>query len=209
MQNSRSVTLGGSRIDIKVLFLVTMTILVITALVVAADTWWGIDHHDLMRDPNAIANHPRYFGIISNLGVVLWIASAAVALQAYASLGLKRRGEFSGLLFSGGIFATLMGLDDLFMLHESISVTGLAEPLILLPHALFLAVCCYYAWLMRTETPWLVLGAAIMSFGLSLLFDLYPSYFPGQMLLEEGFKLYGILLFSTYMFLVGHAALRR
>ena len=88
MQNSRSVTLGGSRIDIKVLFLVTMTILVITALVVAADTWWGIDHHDLMRDPNAIANHPRYFGIISNLGVVLWFASAAVAVQAYASLGV-------------------------------------------------------------------------------------------------------------------------
>lgn len=69
--------------------------------VLAADQWWGIDHYDLVRDPNAIANNPNYFGLVSNLGIVLWMVGAVGALQAHAALKGRPGRNFGNLLLFG------------------------------------------------------------------------------------------------------------
>lgn len=197
-----------TRVDIGLIVLVAISVFAIQALVLTADQWWGIDHYDLVRDPNAIAGNPNYFGIVSNLGIVLWIAGAAGALQAYAALGEKRTGHVGGVLLFGGLFAALMGLDDFLMLHESIASTGIPEPAVLMPHALLLALLCYHAWLVRAQTPRLVLATAVVSFGLSLAVDIYPGHFPGQVFIEESFKLLGIAMLTAYLLVVSQSVLK-
>ncbi|WP_411034062.1 hypothetical protein [Shinella sp. BYT-45] len=196
------------RADIALAAFAGMAVLAIQALVLAADQWWGVDHYHLVRDPNAIAGNPNYFGLVSNLGIVLWISGAAGALQARAALGRRPAGHVGGVLLTGGLFAALMGLDDFFMLHESVAGAGVPEPAVLLPHALLLALLCYHAWFVRARTPWRTLAMSVTSFGLSLAVDVYPVHFPAQVFIEESFKLLGIAMLAVYLLAVGQSALK-
>jgi hypothetical protein len=197
-----------ARGEVKLVAAMLAIVIAIQAAVLAADQLWAIDHYDLVRDPNAIANNPNYFGLISNLGIVLWIMGAVGALQAYAALRGRLRGHLLEVLFAGGIFAALMGLDDFFMLHESIATTGIPEPVVLIPHAIFLMVLCYHAFFVRGETPWLILAVAVAAFGLSMAVDLFPVAFGGQVFIEESFKLLGIVFLTAYLVIVSQSALR-
>lgn len=206
---SRPIRFRASGFDVKLALSMGTIVVIVMALAVVAEFALGIDHWDLMRDPNAIAQNPHYFGIISNLGIVLWIAAATGAFQAYAALGRKRFSYTGSLLFYGALFATLMGLDDFLMLHESVEgATGLPEPVILIPHAILLALTCYHGWILRTQTPFIVLAAMVAAFALSFAFDLYSVYFTGQIFLEEGFKLLGIAMLAAYLVVVGQGAMR-
>ncbi len=176
--------------------------------VLAADQWWGIDHYDLVRDPNAIANNPNYFGLVSNLGIVLWMVGAVGALQAHAALKGRPGRNFGSLLLFGGAFSVVMGLDDLFMLHESIATFGIPEIVVLVPHALLLAMLCHQAWPLRSATPWLLLAACVCAFGLSMAVDVYPVDFGGQVFIEESFKLLGIMFLTAYLVMTSQKALR-
>lgn len=194
--------------DLKIAVIVVAVVAIVCQLVLAADQWWGIDHYDLVRDPNAIANNPNYFGLISNLGIVLWMVGAVGALQAYAALKGRQSLDFGGLLLVGGLFMAVMGIDDLFMIHESIATLGIPEPVVLVPHGLLLATLCYQAWLLGIGTPWLLLASGVAAFGLSLAVDVYPSSFGGQVFIEESFKLLGIVFLTTYLVITSQRALR-
>jgi hypothetical protein len=195
-----------ARTEIALVISILAIVVAIKAMVVVAQVWWGIDYYDLVRDPNAIAGNPHYFGIVSNLGIVLWLGGATCALLAHATSRHKRNGTIGTVLFYGGIFAALMGLDDLFMLHES---AGIGEQIVLLPHALLLLIAAFHVWRARAETPWPLFAAAFVSFALSLAFDLCPAHFPGQVFVEESFKLLGIAMLSAYLLLVSLGALKQ
>ncbi|MEO9340394.1 hypothetical protein ABFT80_23555 [Mesorhizobium sp. SB112] len=207
---SKSERSRASRFDILLVFLTGSAVFAVMFLVVIVELIGGIDHWNLVRDPNAIAGNPNYFGIISNLGIVLWIGTATGAFQAYLALGPNRSGNVGSLLFYGAMFATIMGLDDFLMLHESVAgATGLPESIILTPHALLGALMCYHSVMLRTQTPFAALIAVICAFGLSFAFDLYPVYFKGQVFLEESFKLLGISMLAAYLVVVGQDAMRK
>ena len=80
----------------------------------------------LMKDPLAVVPLTQtcchfYYGFISNLGVMLWTAAAAVCL--FASLLLfraNRRSEDATFLLAAGVFTGWLALDDLFMIHEDV-----------------------------------------------------------------------------------------
>jgi hypothetical protein len=194
--------------DIKIAVGIVAVAGTVCLLVLAADQWWGIDHYDLVRDPNAIANNPNYFGLVSNLGIVLWMAGAVGALQAHAAVKHRSGRNFGNLLLFGGTFSAVMGLDDLFMLHESIATFGIPEIVVLVPHALLLTTMCYQAWLLRSATPWLLLASCVGAFGLSMAIDVYPVDFGGQVFIEESFKLLGIMFLTAYLVMTSQKALR-
>lgn len=194
--------------DLKAAAGIAVVAAAICVAVLAADQWWGIDHYDLVRDPNAIASNPNYFGLVSNLGIVLWMVGAVGALQAHAALKGRPGGRFGDVLLVGGAFAAVMGLDDLFMLHESIATFGIPEIVVLVPHALLLLALCYQAWLLRSATPWLLLACGVGGFGLSMAVDVYPVDFGGQVFIEESFKLLGIMFLTVYLVLTSQKALR-
>ena len=86
-----------------------------------------IDPADLLRDPLAVAElKPAecckvYYGAVSNLGVLLWTAGAAIALfGAGLALALGRPAGEAGLLLAAGMLTGFLAIDDLFLVHENV-----------------------------------------------------------------------------------------
>jgi hypothetical protein len=158
----------------------------------------GIDHWNLVRDPNAIAGQPAYFGFYSNVGILAWAAAASIALFSW--LALRRRMAGDGRLRAlrlGGIFMALACLDDLFMLHEHSYLVGIPDKVVMAAYALFLLLFAASTLPVFGRTKWLLLGAALASFAISILLD--RTEFPGSVLMEEVSKLTGISLLAAYL----------
>ena len=69
----------------------------------------------LVRDANAIAQQPNYFGALEHAEIILMCGAGWVAL--YTSMFC--RGQTARFLFLGGLLSLLLATDDLYMLHES------------------------------------------------------------------------------------------
>ena len=178
----------------------------------------------LFRDPMSVAGGEPYFGLVSNLGILVWAAAASICL--FAGFQLRRNGgdplHAGFLLWSGVITATLL-LDDLFLLHEVVylSLFGLHETVLFAGYATLIAI--YLVRYRNTITDFdpLLLGAALAMFAISIFFDkltgprapgiidAHPALHfiqpfvtwinPAATLLEDGPKLAGILVWATYL----------
>src|SRR5262245_7279077 len=83
--------------------------------------WKGISLLWMMRDPADLANLHPLTGFISNLGILFWSASAAVCVFAWRVLRPSDGpAEFSTFLLCSAVFTTILMMDDLFQLHESL-----------------------------------------------------------------------------------------
>ncbi len=158
----------------------------------------GVDHWDLVRDTNAIAGQPAYFGAYSNLGVLAWAAAASVPVFTWLLLRSRMPGdERLRVLGLGGLFAAVAGLDDLFMLHENSYVIGVPDKIVMAGYALFLLVFVASAVSALHRTKWLLLLAAIGCFAASTILD--EQRFPASVLMEEVSKLTGISFLAAYL----------
>lgn len=74
-----------------------------------------------LDDPLSYVSYPSYIGLASNVGILLWCASASVMIFAYLILRKKGfTGESVSFLLVFGLITALLGLDDLFMIHEAV-----------------------------------------------------------------------------------------
>jgi hypothetical protein len=82
----------------------------------------------LLRDPNAIARQPFYYGMLQYAGSVALAATGGIALFSGAVLGkLRPEGSGAAFLALGGLLSLLLAADDLFQLHENMWRIGLGE----------------------------------------------------------------------------------
>ncbi len=190
-----------------IIAVILVSVIMLASLVIA-DKGFGIDYYDLVRDPNAIARNPGYFGIVSNIGIIFWIVGATAALQAFAATAAEEPPALRRTLLTGGLFSTLMGIDDFLMLHEAVATTGIPEEVVLVPHMILLAALCCCAYIVRAETPRFLLVGSVLAMGLSFAADMAPIHVGGATFVEEGFKLVGILFLTTYLVAISHQALR-
>jgi hypothetical protein len=94
-----------------------MLLAVVALLSVARDIPVGM----FMRDPAALADMDPLTGMLSNLGILLWCATAAISLFAAEVLyGAGRTGASRFLFWSATLTMVLM-LDDLFQFHEDLA----------------------------------------------------------------------------------------
>ena len=70
----------------------------------------------VIRDLAQTCGYPIGVGMISNFGILLWGSSAAISL--FVSISKLAEREISKLLLMGGIFSTILCLDDFFLLHD-------------------------------------------------------------------------------------------
>jgi hypothetical protein len=162
----------------------------------------GIPASALVRDPAAIARHPFYYGFFSNLGVLLWSATAGAlwvaGLALRGSPGDARRSSF--LLWFAAT-TTLLGLDDVYMLHEDVYRRFLPGSSVV-PLALYASLLL--AGLMRfhrqvLDSDFGALAIALSGFGVSALFDVTVARpTPLHHYLEDGAKLLGIIAWAGY-----------
>jgi hypothetical protein len=192
------------------------------ALLAGLQPWVAADV--LFRDPLAVAGGEPYFGIVSNLGVLVWAAACAISL--FTGFQLRRIDPSSQvpgfLLWSGAISLVLM-LDDFLLLHEVVYLNLLGLPETVLFAGYGVAVASYLVRYREVIARFdgALLGAALAFFATSLFFDKLtgpraPGFFAGHppldlllplvewiapiaTLLEDGPKLAGIALWGTYL----------
>ena len=153
-----------------------------------------------VRDPVRIMEAPRYVGLLSNLGVLIWCATSIVCLFSYAALRNKTNNkEMSGFLLFAGLLTGILMLDDLFLGHEKVQ-EYIPEAVV---YAGYLAIILFY--LIRftdiiLKTDFLILAFALLFFGLSIAGDIYLIRIPEdfRLLFEDGSKLLGIVSWFTY-----------
>lgn len=184
--------------------------LVLLGVLLVLDLSYGVDYWDLVRDTNAIAGQPAYFGFYSNLGVLVWAVAASIALFGWRSLvGLGVVGRRPLVLFLGGLFAGIACLDDLFMLHEHAHLIGISERMVFAGYALLFLAFAATALQDGHKTQWTLLVASLAFLVLSTLVDLFHLPTPGSalVLIEEVLKLTGIAFLAAYMVTLSFQAL--
>lgn len=189
-------------------FLILALNLMLVGLLVVMDRKYGVDYWTLVRDPNAIAGQPAYYGFYSNIGILLWAAAASTALLAAACL--RQRGSADPRmkpLLLGGLFCALACVDDFFMLHEHSYLIGIPEIVTMAAYALFLLAFAAAALPIAHLGNWVLLVGALAFLALSTLVDVADLTMAGSVLMEEGFKLAGIASLASYLASLSFSAL--
>lgn len=151
----------------------------------------GVEYSFLYRDANAIAGNPFYYGLLENLTAVLMISSGSIIL--FTAMTERWTGpEPFGFSLGMGLLTTVMGLDDLLMLHESAWFIHwrLKEVHVYLVYAALLvfSVACYRRLFLSTPFP--LLAMALSALALAGMGDM----------LELGFKIEDYLEIMGFSF---------
>ena len=186
------------------LYLIPLLVLFAVTL---ASIQMGIPMYKFMRDPASFLKVPVSIGVISNLGVLLWCASATICLFSWAILrGRTSETKLSDFFLYFGLLTILLMLDDLFLFHERLfprlfqvpeNVTYICYGGLTLCGMIIFKRCII-------KTEYLILLVAFIFFGLSLTVDslLHHSIeqFVGhwRILFEDGFKWLGIVSWFGY-----------
>ena len=151
----------------------------------------------VVRDLAQTCGYPIGVGMISNIGILLWGAAASICLFTTFLVGINR--ESSKLLLLGGIFSSVLCIDDLFLLHDRylgpdfLNLTYLAISIFLL---------------VRFRRILKIIGLfnlliSILFLGLSVFFDgviqqIFNQSYESVQLAEEGFKFLGIACWLNF-----------
>lgn len=175
----------------------------------------------MMGDPAVVAGWPVYLGFVSNVGGLLWAAAAGIFLFAFHMQRAFHAGvDASRFFLASGLFVALLGLDDVFMLHDVVLPRYLSIPqsLVIATYALLaLAYLVHFApVLARTAYPVFLAALALLaaSAALDQLQDRFHVAFAGIEFWEDALKLLGIGTWLSYALhasatLLGREAPRR
>lgn len=158
------------------------------------------------RDPAAIADINPFAGVASNLGVMLWNAAAVICLFSGA-ITWRRMDErsFSPFMLCSGLLTTILLLDDFFLIHEYVfpKYFGVNEKVVTLGYGILTLgwMMVFRRFILKTE--YLILLLALVFFALSIFIDVVqyriePVIGDWRILLEDGFKLLGIVAWLGY-----------
>ncbi len=162
----------------------------------------GIPFIKFTRDPAALGFIHPLWGVLSNIGVLIWCSATAICFFTYIltrnKLGMQAQSSF--LLYSGLLTLVLL-LDDFFQFHDFLFPVYLHIPeyviyIIYVGLTLFI-VARFFRLIMTTE--YLVLIIAFSLFGVSIIVDLLteePTLF--RVLAEDGSKFIGIVSWCLY-----------
>lgn len=163
----------------------------------------------LVRDPVAILGGNFYHGLVSNLGVLLWCAAAAICLFRGAENWRAGFRGCGGFLLSAGLLTLVLLLDDFFLAHEQILPRfGIPEKVALAfyPVAIVLYVWAYWRQILRADAALFLLSLAF--FAVSSLIDVaFDHHFyetpaglevSASVILEEGAKFVGIAAWAVF-----------
>lgn len=156
---------------------------------------------DLFRDPSEIGgrlpDHPWKSGF-STAGIFAWAAGAAVCLFAGAVAGRAGRGERRTFLLATGGLVLLLGLDDAYVVHESLAelATGFdaAEPFVMAGLATAIAVWAVTFRRSILRSDWMVLVLAGTGLGGASALDRIG----GSGILEESVEFPGLITLVVY-----------
>ncbi|PJE45460.1 MAG: hypothetical protein CUR34_14450 [Sediminibacterium sp.] len=156
----------------------------------------GIPYADLTRDPNTISLKPKYIGFVSQIGLFFWFGTVSLCLASAIILKHLAGDSLYVLYFRFFSFFTfVLGVDDVFMLHDESAHRGINEKVIYIIYIVSLLYFLVKSFKLVFKTNFVLLFIAGLFLGLSVLWDvLYSSdYF-----IEDSFKIIGIVFWFLY-----------
>ena len=172
----------------------------------------GIDSQKVLRDLAQTCSTPAGVGLLSNLGYLLWLAAAAVALFT-SHVGLPGiRGKQKELLACGGWFSLILCIDDMFLLHDRY----IGQTFLYVVYMLFsvLIATRYRKQLIACKGEIFLLAVALL--GTSIAIDLLqpverdqPAVYMFSQLVEEGAKFLGVATWVLYWCQASALSIRR
>jgi hypothetical protein len=160
----------------------------------------------LMKDPLAVAHATKtcchfYYGLVSNLGIMVWTAGAAISLFAALLLFCAARPKAEMWFFAAAAaFTGWLTLDDLFMIHEDVlPQLGVPEAITYVLYAGAAAGYFLLSWRAILASRPALMASALVLLGTSVAIDvLVQSETAVRVFLEDGAKLLGILAWTSF-----------
>lgn len=172
-----------------------------SGLVAAVTAVTNIPAEALTRDALAVAEAPLYIGLLSNIGLMIWAAAAAILLFSWALLRRIAPGHvLKPLMLASSLLTVLLLVDDAFMLHEELlpNTLGIPEGLVLGSYAAMGGAYLLFNWRAMLRTyylPALIAGGLL---GASLAIDVVLPMSSFETFVEDSLKFAGILSWLAY-----------
>jgi len=154
---------------------------------------------EILRDPAQQSEQSSFLGFLSNIGVWLWVSSAAICFFSAMTGDLSNKDRHRELLFLVGMFSMIMAIDDFFLIHDRYISQRFVYP----TYAIFIGILLvrHYKKIMEIDgfsflLACLLLLLSILSDAIQFLTPLPYSY---VQVYEEGFKFIGI---ATWLYFI-------
>ena len=151
----------------------------------------------VIRDLAQTCGYPIGVGMISNFGILLWGSSAAITL--FVSISKLAEREVSKLLLMGGIFSTILCLDDFFLLHDRY----IGPDFLYVSYISMTILMSIKFWKFILRIGLLPILFSLFFLSLSIFSDstlqqLFSKNYESIQLFEEGFKFLGIACWLNF-----------
>lgn len=170
--------------------------LIVYALAINVSAMAGIKAILVIRDLAQTCDSALGIGLISNLGYLLWIATAAIALFTAYRTPTNGQHKLKELLTCGGWFSFILCIDDMFLLHDRyIGVTLLYTAYAIFA---FLIAFRFREQLLKNGGEIFILAATLLAFSILTdklqhdLVDILLVKYETLQIFEEGVKFLGI-----------------
>lgn len=170
--------------------------LIVYALAINLSAMAGIRGILVIRDLAQTCDSALGIGLISNLGYLLWIATAAIALFTAYGTPTNSQHKLKELLLCGGWFSFILCIDDMFLLHDRY----IGQTFLYVVYAIFafLIVFKFRDLLLKNGGEIFILAATLLAFSVLTdkfqrdIADIMPISYETIQIFEEGVKFLGI-----------------
>lgn len=189
--------------DLRTLIKLCLPIIALILFLVAASIYDQLNIGIFTRDPATLTDSNPFLGVLSSIGILFWAATAAICFFGFAMLRSSAGERIAPrFLLDAGLITTLLLLDDQFLFHEYVfpQYLNFGEKIALFGYGVIVAA---FLWRYRQQilsTDYLLLALAFGLFGFSVAADNLFSAVDDNWgyLLEDGPKLFGIIVWFTY-----------
>ena len=158
----------------------------------------GFEVMEILRDPAQQSGQSSFLGFLSNIGIWLWVSSAAICFFSLLNENSKFRDK--ELLFLVGILSFILAVDDFFLIHDRYIDQGLCY----LAYAIVAGALLvrHFNKIIGIDGFSFILAGSLLA--LSIVTDLVtrsiPLPYSVVQVIEEGFKFIGSAVWLYFSF---------
>ena len=142
-----------------------------------------------------------YYGLVSNMGLLLWTGTAAVLLlMGLVFLSVDKTDPFTRFALTGGLFTAWIAIDDMFLVHEKVfPALGVPQTLVIVSYVVLAGLYVLASWRYIFRQQYWILALGAVALGSSIFVDLvFHSLDAYLVYIEDSAKFIGIVSWSIF-----------
>jgi len=201
--------IGGLQLHVSSrtrLFLLVSVLLLPTSFLLAVSMQPWVDPKWMFLDTVTAAEFSDdcchvYYGFVSNLGIFLWVGTAAVCLFcAMIILQWENTKDLLRFAITAGLFSAWLAMDDAFLLHEIVfPKIGVPQFLVLAVYVLLAISYIVASWRVIFSSEYWILGLGVGAVAISLGVDqFFHSLDSVIVIIEDSAKFFGLFCWFAF-----------